>query len=77
MNCPRCEEGVLVKIKFKKSGKNASVCDFCEALWFENEMIDKTTGHTLEVYTKENEHGFEEFNKQDQDHRPVKPVRKI
>lgn len=77
MKCPRCEEGALVKIKFKVSGRFASLCEFCDTLWFDHEMIASTTGHTLRAYSQGNEHEFDELNDQDQDHQPIKPIRHL
>lgn len=77
MKCPKCDEGKLVKIKFKASGKAAYLCDFCEALWFDNERISETTGHTLRAYTHGEEDEFEIYDEQDQDHRPVGVVRRV
>jgi len=77
MKCPKCDEGTLIKIKFKSSGKNAHLCDFCDALWFDHEMIASTTGHTLRVYSEEREHGFTELPEQDQDHQSIKSIRRL
>lgn len=77
MKCPKCEEGELTKIKFKESGKFAQLCDFCEAVWFDNEIVAKTTGHTLRVYFRDKEHEFDELPSQDQDHQLVKPTRQL
>ena len=67
MKCPRCDEGTLIQIKFKASGMHARLCSYCEALWFDHEMIAKTTGHTLRVYSQGKEHEFDELDDQDQD----------
>lgn len=77
MKCPKCEEGKLVKLKFKTSGKFAYRCDFCDALWFENELISSTTGHTLRGFTQGEEDEFEVLDEQDQDHRPDHLVRNL
>lgn len=77
MKCPKCEEGTLVKLKFKTSNKTASRCTFCDALWFDNELISPTTGHTLRGFTQGEEDEFEELDDQDQDHRPDHDVRNL
>lgn len=77
MKCPKCDEGTLVKIQFKTSKKLADLCDYCDALWFDNEKISETTGHSLRVYSQGEEAEFEEHNEQDQDHQPVQNVRNL
>lgn len=77
MKCPRCEEGTLKKIVFKESGKKAHLCDFCDSLWFDNELISATTGHTMRGFTQGEEDEFETLDEQDQDHRPDHPVRNL
>ena len=77
MRCPKCDEGALIKIKFKHNGQTAHLCSYCEGLWFADERILATTGHTLKVYSQGKEHEFDELNNQDQDHQPIKPVRNL
>lgn len=77
MICPRCDEGALVKIKFKHDGKVAFLCDFCEAFWFEDEHIKSSTGHVLESYGQggeDFEYPIEELPEKDQDHQPARYV---
>jgi len=77
MKCPKCDEGTLVRIKFKTSGSLAKLCSYCDALWFDREMISATSGHTLHAYSQGKEHEFDELNDQDQDHQPIKPIRHL
>jgi hypothetical protein len=77
MKCPKCDEGTLMKIQFKPNGKIAYHCNFCDALWFDNERIAVTTGHTLRTFTQGEEDEFEEYDEQDEDHRPIQSVRNI
>lgn len=73
MICPKCEEGTIVKIRFKTNGRFAFLCDFCDALWFEGEDINIATNHTLRSFTQEQEleYSIEEINEKDQDHQPI------
>lgn len=73
MTCPKCEEGTIVSITFKRTGRYAYLCDSCEALWLEGEDINVSTGHTLESYSQGqgSEYTIEELQEQDQDHQPV------
>ena len=73
MVCPKCDEGNIIKIKFKQSGKIAFLCDFCKTLWLEGERIDLATGHTLETYSQKEDMGYtiEELRKEDFEHQPL------
>lgn len=77
MKCPKCEEGALIEIEFKTTGRIGHLCDFCEALWFGHERIAVTTGHTLNGYTHQKENKFEDLDEQDLDHRPDHDVRHL
>ena len=33
MRCPKCDEGALIKIKFKHNGQTAHLCSYCEGLY--------------------------------------------
>lgn len=75
MVCPKCEEGTIVKVKLKKNGKVAYLCDFCERMWFEGEDIDKDAGHTLGSHQNgEREYTIGELEEKDQNHKPVRFV---
>ncbi len=76
MVCPKCGEGNIIKIKFKKSGKIAFLCDFCDELWFEGEHIKENTGHTLKSFTEEEDIGYtiEELREEDFEHQPLPPT---
>lgn len=73
MNCPKCEEGILKKIQFKTDGRVAFLCDFCESLWFEDESITFSTGHSLGNLIEGNdlEYSYEILDEKDQDHQPA------
>lgn len=75
MVCPKCgNNGTIVKIKFKKTSREAYLCEACEALWFTKDDISPNTGHSLETYVQAegSEYTIEELQEIDQDHRPVK-----
>lgn len=76
MNCPKCEQGTIDKIIFKKSNKGAYVCDFCEALWLEGENIGITSNHTLGSFSQDEDLGYAiaDASGKDQDHQPVRRV---
>lgn len=76
MRCVRCEEGTLVKIRFKDSGKGAYLCDFCESLWLEGTHVSLGTGYLLDSYQRgvEREYTLEENEDTDQEHRPARYV---
>lgn len=67
MICPRCEEGTLSKIRFKKNKKTAYLCDVCMTYWLSTEHIVAAGGHTLDeaernifVYVSEKDEDEEE-----------------
>jgi hypothetical protein len=53
MTCPKCEEGTIKKITFKKSGEDALFCNACETVWLANENILSNSGHLLDALTKD------------------------
>lgn len=53
MICPKCDEGRIITIKFKRVNKTAYVCDYCDALWFDEESINRDTNHTLRSYSQD------------------------
>lgn len=55
MMCPKCEEGTIRKILFKKDNRTGFLCDFCGAVWFEGENISFASGHTIQSLTKDDE----------------------
>lgn len=77
MRCIRCEEGTLVKIQFKETGKRAYLCDFCESLWLEGMDISLGTGFMLNSYQRgvEREYTLDEIDEKDQNHKSVHYVR--
>ena len=54
MVCPKCDEGRLEKILFKKDKSVGFLCDFCGNVWLEGESIQSSTGHIIESLTKNN-----------------------
>jgi len=77
MKCPKCEEGSLAKIKFKTSGEKGVLCDFCESLWLDNELIISTTGHILRVFRPEKDEFLDKLDREGHSHQSVAPVRHI
>jgi hypothetical protein len=77
MRCPKCEEGELVKIRFRKTNEVAYLCDFCNRFWFIGEMIgSETPGHAIKSYTAGDsiEYVVLESDEKDQEHKPAKHV---
>ena len=76
MTCPKCEEGRLIKVKLKKDQSIAFLCDFCDAIWFDGEVIKDTSGHTFRSFTQGDalEYTIEESEEKDQEHRSAKYV---
>ncbi|OGH20762.1 MAG: hypothetical protein A3D74_05555 [Candidatus Levybacteria bacterium RIFCSPHIGHO2_02_FULL_37_13] len=74
MICPKCEEGKVGKVKFKKSGTTGYLCDFCESLWFNSDDINIGTGHTLSSFAEggDREYSLESTGEKDQEHEPAK-----
>lgn len=50
MICPKCDEGEVKEIQFKKSNKTASFCEYCGTLWLKNETISDHSGHAARSY---------------------------
>lgn len=73
MVCPKCNEGTITKIKFKRNGKQAHLCNLCEALWLEGENINSNSSHTLKSYSQSEdiEYAIDELEEKDQDHQPA------
>lgn len=73
MICPKCEEGTLKKVAFKKDKKIGFLCETCGALWFETEKIHATTGNTIQAHTKDNEmeYTFVDIDETDEDAQSV------
>jgi hypothetical protein len=79
MQCIKCEEGVLKTIRFKRSGQIAFACDYCATFWMKGEIVKYNTGHSLNPYAPgdDYEYAVQELNAWDQDHQPVRNVRRI
>lgn len=72
MICPKCQEGRINKITFKKDNRIAYVCDYCESLWLEGEKIGPSSSHTLTSFSERDlDFSYEEATKKDQDHQPL------
>lgn len=74
MKCPKCDEGTIVRIRFRENGNLAFLCDFCDSLWLDGEDINFNTGHTLHAYTHgdQMEYIVEDIEEKDQEHQPAK-----
>lgn len=73
MICPICQEGTLLTIEFKHSGKRALTCDFCETLWFEGDIIDGHSRQTLQSYSRRqgDESKYTELEDPDDERKPL------
>lgn len=79
MNCPKCEDGTIDRVVFKKNGEIAYVCDLCEAMWFREEDVGIASGHTLSSFSEDQDLGYtidKSFEK-DQEHEPIRNIPKI
>lgn len=54
MKCPKCERGIVRKVRLKDKGQAAFLCNFCEMLWLEEEEVKENTGHPHDILTKGN-----------------------
>lgn len=50
MICPRCDEGEIKQIRFKKTVSYAYLCDFCAMVWPGEKDISKTSGVPLDAF---------------------------
>lgn len=48
MFCPKCGNGKIITVVLKVDGEKAHLCDYCESLWLEGEVIKENTGRYLE-----------------------------
>ncbi len=73
MHCPKCEEGTINKILFKKNNQSGFLCDFCGAVWPEGEEINAHTGYMISSLTKDDgmEYTFVDANEHGQDSKSV------
>lgn len=55
MTCPKCNESMLIKIRFSKSTHSAHLCEYCETVWFNKKNAAKHNGTPF--YTVLNENG--------------------
>lgn len=51
MKCPKCEEGTLSRVYFKKRNEEGIQCDFCGTVWLEDESVRANTGHPIQALT--------------------------
>lgn len=63
MKCPKCDEGNLKKVIFKKNNNSGHICEFCGTIWNENEPINETSGHVFEsqIPSDKEEYSFDDF----------------
>lgn len=54
MKCPKCERGIIRKVRLKEKGEAAYLCNFCEMLWLQDEEIKTNTGHPFDILTQGN-----------------------
>ena len=73
MKCPRCEEGTIKKVNFKRDNKNGYICDFCATVWLDNENITAQNGHPYDAVNHGGfmEYSLEESEELDQEHRDI------
>lgn len=58
MICPRCQEGEIKAIRFRVTGKNAFLCEACEALWFNEKNISTIKPSTIRLHSQEQDYEF-------------------
>ena len=60
-----------------ENGIKGSLCDFCDALWFEDETIGIMSNHTLRSFSKGEDLEYEvlEINEKDQEHQPITEIK--
>ncbi|MDO8269160.1 MAG: hypothetical protein Q7T54_00630 [Candidatus Levybacteria bacterium] len=73
MKCPKCEEGTIKKVAFKKSERLGYLCDFCGTAWMGDENVGVNTGHPFDAVSQGDvlEYTLEESEEEDQEHRDV------
>ena len=73
MKCPKCEEGTITKIMFKKARENAFICDSCETFWKVGEEIKFNSGHPFasHKHAEDREYTVEVAENEDHEHRPA------
>lgn len=52
MICPKCDRGNIEGATLKGTDKKVHLCDFCESLWFEGEVINIYSGHKLQSFSR-------------------------
>lgn len=70
MTCPKCNEGTLEQIKFKKSGEIAYLCPLCETVWLATDEVTETTGRALASFAhpEDREYAVEQLPGEDTEH---------
>lgn len=53
MVCPKCDEGQIKKILFKKSEWIGFLCDFCGTAWLGGENVSETSGCPIRSLTND------------------------
>lgn len=72
MTCPKCEEGTLNKILFKKSQQAGLLCELCGAVWFEHENVKATTGHYIRSLTINGDMDYTFVDTERDENKPVR-----
>jgi len=77
MNCPKCEEGKLSKIRFTLDKSQAYLCDICGNYWYVWEAVNLFTGHVLDDNAKEKSvpEIYEFISKEDKDQQEIEDER--
>jgi len=48
--CPRCDQGIVVPVRVRKTGRVIYLCDECEAVWFCSDSIEYATFNYFNLY---------------------------
>lgn len=73
MICPKCKEGNIKKIFFKKTEKIAYLCELCGAVWFQGKDVTIDSNKTIQSLTKDGdmEYTFVDFDGSDEEFKSV------
>lgn len=77
MVCPKCDEGKLKRIQFKRTGRRAHFCDFCGTMWLEEDIINELTGRRVRAYSDDEaiEYSIDVNEDADRESEPLVPVK--
>jgi len=48
--CPVCDQGRILKVRFKKNNDILFICDECESVWFSDSEIRYATFNYFHIY---------------------------